>query len=153
MRFWKSKWINQERYKFNKSNELHFDFISKGRKGEILKRVTFHEIPDHGFYNMGLWDVDTITGEIDYYSITDNGDRDIVLATVSDICDAFFELYPQYTIYFKGTTASRTRLYQMAINHYFDEISEKFHILGELEDKMTRFAKNNNYQSFLILKK
>jgi hypothetical protein len=41
----------------------------------------------------------------------------------------------------------------MAINHFYDELSERFHILGELDDKMARFKRNTNYKSFLILKK
>jgi hypothetical protein len=41
----------------------------------------------------------------------------------------------------------------MAINNLCDELSERFHILGELDDKMIRFKRNTNYKSFLILKK
>lgn len=145
--------MDHPKYKFSKSNELYFDFISEGWKGRVHKRVRFHEIPNYGFYNMGLCDIDPETGEENYNSNTNNGDRDTVLATVAEICEAFFEIYPQHTIYFKGTTDSRTRLYQMAINHYFYELELKFHILGELADKMTRFKKNTNYKSFLILKK
>ena len=102
---------------------------------------------------MGLGDLNPETGEVDYYSVSDNGDRNAVLATVSEVIESFFELYPSHTIYFKGTSISRTRLYQMAINHYYDELSVRFHILGELDDKMTRFKRNTNYKSFLILKK
>ena len=145
--------MDQQKYEFTKSNELYFDFISEGSQGKVYKRVRFHEIPNYGFYNMGLCDVDPETGNENYDNITNNGDRDTVLATVSEICDVFFELYPQHTIYIKGTTDSRTRLYQMAISHYFEELDLKFHILGELADKMTRFQKNTNYKSFLILKK
>jgi len=135
-----------------KTNELHFDFISVGKKGEIHKRVTFIEL-EYGFFNMGLGDLNPESAEVDYFSVSDNGDRNNILATVSEIIVSFFELYPSHTIYFKGTSRSRTRLYQMAINHFYDELSERFHILGELDDKMTRFKRNTNYKSFLILKK
>jgi hypothetical protein len=144
--------MDQPKYKYKRTNELHFDFASEGKKGRILKRVSFVEI-EYGFFNMGLGDVDDNTGQVNYISITDNGDRNKVLATVAEIVDELFTIYPQHTIYFKGTTESRTRLYQMAINHYLDELNSKFHILGELDDKMTRFIKNTNYKSFLILKK
>jgi len=144
--------MDQPKYEFKRTNELHFDFISVGKKGEIHKRVTFIEF-HYGFFNMGLGDLNLETAEVDYYSVTDNGDRNTVLATVSEIIESFFELYPSHTIYFKGTSNSRTRLYQMAINHFYDELSERFHILGELDDKMTRFKRNTNYKSFLILKK
>ncbi len=144
--------MEQPKYQFKRTNELHFDFESVGKKGTVRKRVTFIEF-EFGFFNMGLGDVDEITGEVDYLGITDNGDRDKVLATVTQIVEDIFISYPEHTIYFKGTTASRTRLYQIVINHYFAELTPKFHILGERDGKMTRFAKNTNYKSFLILKK
>ena len=144
--------MDQSKYEFRKTNELHFDFISVGKKGEIHKRVTFIEL-EYGFFNMGLGDLNPESTEVDYFSVSDNGDRNNILATVSEIIVSFFELYPSHTIYFKGTSRSRTRLYQMAINHFYDELSERFHILGELDDKMTRFKRNTNYKSFLILKK
>jgi len=114
--------------------------------------VSFIEF-EFGFFNMGLGDVDEQTGEVNYLPITDNGDRDKVLATVAEIVEELFKSYPEHTIYFKGTTSSRTRLYQMAINHYFDELNDKFHILGETDNKITQFIKNIKYESFLILKK
>ena len=144
--------MDQSKYEFRKTNELHFDFISVGKKGVIHKRVTFIEL-EYGFFNMGLGDLNPESAEVDYFSVSDNGDRNTILATVSEIIVSFFELYPSHTIYFKGTSRSRTRLYQMAINHFYDELSERFHILGELDDKMTRFKRNTNYKSFLILKK
>ena len=144
--------MDQPKYEFRRTNELHFDFISVGKKGEIYKRVTFIEL-EYGFFNMGLGDLNPESAEVDYFSVSDNGDRNTILATVSEIIVSFFELYPSHTIYFKGTSRSRTRLYQMAINHFYDELSERFHILGELDDKMTRFKRNTNYKSFLILKK
>lgn len=144
--------MDQPKYEFKRTNELHFDFVSVGKKGEIYKRVTFIEL-QFGFFNMGLGDLNPETGEVNFYSVSDNGDRNAVLATVSEIIESFFELYPTHTIYFKGTSKSRTRLYQMAINHFYDELTKRFHILGELDDKMTRFKKNTNYKSFLILKR
>ena len=144
--------MDQSKYEFRRTNELRFDFISVGKKGEIHKRVTFIEL-EYGFFNMGLGDLNPESTEVDYFSVSDNGDRNTILATVSEIIESFFELYPFHTIYFKGTSRSRTRLYQMAINHFYDELSERFHILGELDDKMTRFKRNTNYKSFLILKK
>jgi len=144
--------MDQSKYEFRRTNELRFDFISVGKKGEIHKRVTFIEL-EYGFFNMGLGDLNPESAEVDYFSVSDNGDRNNILATVSEIIVSFFELYPSHTIYFKGTSRSRTRLYQMAINHFYDELSERFHILGELDDKMTRFKRNTNYKSFLILKK
>ena len=121
--------MDQPKYEFRRPNERQFDFISVGKKGVIHKRVTFIEL-EYGFFNMGLGDLNPESAEIDYFSVSDNGDRNTILATVSEIIESFFELYPSHTIYFKGTSRSGTRLYQMAINHFYDELSERFHVLG-----------------------
>lgn len=59
-----------------------FDFISSGKNGEIAKRIEF--MPTHipGYFNLAFGDVDE-DGNIDDYSISDNGDRNKVLATVA----------------------------------------------------------------------
>ena len=52
-----------------------------------------------------------------------------------------------------GSTPSRTRLYQMGISRYFDEILELFMISGLLENHWGEFEADNNYQAFLVKRK
>ena len=62
-----------------------FDFISTGRNGDILKRVAFTKTEQDKVYNLALGDVDE-DNEINDYAVTDNGDRNKVIATVAAIC-------------------------------------------------------------------
>jgi hypothetical protein len=70
-----------------------FDFISTGRNGDILKRVAFTKTEMDGVYNLVLGDVHE-GNEIDDYAITDNGDRNKVLATVASIVEAYTRRFP-----------------------------------------------------------
>ena len=49
-------------------------------------------------------------------TISNNGDAEKILATVVAAVYAFYDQYPTVWILLTGSTASRTRLYQMAIN-------------------------------------
>lgn len=53
----------------------------------------------------------------------------------------------------KGSTKSRTRLYQIGINQMYEEIEEDFELFGDLEGEFERFRKNINYNSVIVLKK
>lgn len=131
-----------------------FEFISKGRYGPILKGVIFGltEVPE--VYNLSFGDLKK-DGSIDDHSISDNGDRNKILATVVKIVGLYTDRYPQRWIYFKGSTEVRTRLYRMAIGTNLEELLEKFEIYGELNDTKVfyPFQKNMSVSSFLIKRK
>ncbi len=73
------------------------------------------------------------TGEIDDLIITNNGDSEKVLITVVAAVYTFTETNKQSLIYLKGSTHSRTRLYQMGITKYWTEISKDFEVLIEVK--------------------
>jgi hypothetical protein len=85
--------------------------------------------------------------------VTDNQDREKVLATVASTIVAFTNLRPKAKIFIMGSSASRTRLYRMAINKYFYELSEIFDIQGIFNKKWLPFEKNIDYRAFLIIRK
>ena len=58
-----------------------FDFISTGKNGNILKRIAFTKTESDNVYNLVFGDVDN-DGEINDYSVSNNGDRNKILATV-----------------------------------------------------------------------
>jgi hypothetical protein len=93
------------------------------------------------------------TDKVNYDIITNNGDRDKILATVAASVHTFFSKYPDDAIHLTGNTPSRTRLYQMAIATHFDELSLDFHIFGKLNEKVLRFEKGVNYEAFFIILK
>jgi hypothetical protein len=127
-----------------------FKFISDGPKGKITKIVLYQPMNEIDLYNLALGDLDHNTGEIDFDSKTNNRDRNVILATVSETVYGFLFNRPYCSIHFRGSDTIRTRLYQMAISNYFDELSEDFEIQGKLKHELLRFKKGVNYEAFII---
>ncbi|MBK7808838.1 MAG: hypothetical protein IPJ51_21520 [Saprospiraceae bacterium] len=144
-----------ERYEIeNNVNSVYFEFISIGSKGSIVKVIKYTKINDEPLvYNLGFGDKNLTHETIDDKAVTNNGDTDRVLATVAFTIYAFYKEFPDANIYLSGSTTSRTRLYQININKFYDYISKDFIIYGELEQGFERFEKGVNYQGFFILKK
>ncbi|MCB9309829.1 MAG: hypothetical protein H6567_07225 [Lewinellaceae bacterium] len=113
----------------------------------------FQETTRENYVSLLMGDYDKHSGETDFLNVSNNGDRDKVLATIVDICYSYFELYPNHVITFTGANEARTRLYQMAISKYFDELALDFYIYGELNKATEPFRKNVNYSAFYILLK
>jgi hypothetical protein len=133
-------------------NFSRFDFVSNGKKGAIRKRVSFTFTDVENVYNLAFGDLGE-DGEIDDLSVSDNGDRNKVLATVSYIVEAYTNQYPDRLIYFEGSTESRTRLYRMAIGLYLEELSLRFEIYGRVDQQIIPFTKGLEVNGFLVTKK
>lgn len=135
---------------YSSTNET-YAFTSIGKYGSIKKLVRFTEFQQN-IFNLGFGDLNTFTDEVDDKIVSDNGDMKTVLATVVSIIETFFGKNPTAFIYFKGSSQSRTRLYQIAINLYFDEFSTIFEVFGLINDEPEPFQKNKYYESFLVRK-
>jgi hypothetical protein len=131
-----------------------FEFISEGHNGRILKRIEFTSTQWSGVYNLAFGDVKT-NGELDDLKISNNGDRNKILATVLRVVDTYTKKYPERWLYFRGSTEDRTRLYRIAIGLHFEELAEKFEILADLNGDwdFVRFYKGLNVKAFLIKRK
>jgi hypothetical protein len=90
-----------------------FDFMSVGTNGDILKRIIF--MPVRSEMCMLVFGNDSADGEIDDLTISDNGDRNKILATIVNMVNLYTIRYPSRLIYFVGSTPARTRLYRMVI--------------------------------------
>lgn len=144
--------MNQPTYNVVYSqSEKQYTFKSIGKHGNILKVVKFVEFQDN-VYNLGFGDFDPHKNQIDDTTVTDNGDMTKVLATVVSIIAEFLSENSSAHVFFEGSTKSRTRLYQIAINRYYDEFSQTFEIFGLDGDNFETFKKNKSYESFLIRK-
>ena len=71
---------------------------------------------------------------------------------------SFWTEYPHAYIFFVGSIPEgekprRTRLYQMKINRYFDDISAIVNVAGFAENGWETFSKDKNYEAFLISQK
>ncbi len=129
-----------------------FDFVSAGRFGNIPKRIEFMRTEIDNHYNLAFGDVDE-DGNIDDYSISDNGDRNTILATVAFTVDIYLAKYPDRLVYFRGSTQERTRLYRMAVGLNIDELSLKFEIFAEQKNGFVPFQKNMEVLGILVKKK
>jgi hypothetical protein len=130
-----------------------FEFYSQGPRGNILKRVAYTPTTISNLWQLVMGDYNTETDEIDFLNVTNNNDREKVLATVGSTLYSFFDKMPQVMVYARGSTNSRTRLYQIGINSMYEQIIQDFEVYGELDGEFERFSKNKNYNSFIVIKK
>ena len=128
------------------------DFVSIGKNGIIPKRIYFTATDMENVYNLAFGDIDE-HGEIDDYRISDNGDRNKILATVYSVIDDYTIKFPERLIIFSGSTKERTRLYRMAVGINLEELSRKFDIYAYLNNELVLFCKNMEVNAFLIKRK
>jgi hypothetical protein len=147
--------MKYETYEGAVANDLSsFDFTSIGRKGRVKKRILFMSTNKSDLFNLAMGDVTDDGDKFDDKVVTDNGDRDKILATIAKAVSLYTERYPERSIYFRGNTEARTRLYRMAIATHIGELSERFVIYGELADwDLQPFAVGMPYRAFLIQRK
>lgn len=141
-------------YSFRQSEDsTQYFFESIGHKGIIQKSVAITATDLKQVYNLGLGDYNPITGVIDDLSVSDNGDTAKILATIFQIANLFLIQHPDHFLLFAGNTPARNRLYRMAINHEFPELSQDFSLFGYRNDSWEAFDSSCHYEFFLIGKK
>jgi hypothetical protein len=148
-------YVNLKRYEFAFSDDrLEYYFDSIGPKGVIRKVVRFRQDEDSNpIYSLGFGDLDLKTGHADDSVKSNNGDRNIVMATIASIALDFNRIYPDSVIYARGSIKAKTRLYQMAINSHFAEISLMFDVFGHIHGAWEDFRRGVNYEALYIKKK
>src|SRR3954468_8999771 len=88
-----------------------YEFESVGPKGKFTKVVRFNRMERNDIYNLAFGDFNEKTGEIDDFAISDNNDREKILATVAKTVIAFTQTRPEVMVFATGSTGARTRLY------------------------------------------
>jgi hypothetical protein len=141
-----------ERYEYTKSKIFgQFYFYSDGPKGRIQKIVRYRHFGRfNGFhyFNVGFGDIDPKSGKVNDLIVTDNKDREKVLATIAATAMEFTHTTRKCRLIVRGSTPARTRLYQMKIAAYHPEISILFDIQGYSGAQWERFKTGKNYLSF-----
>lgn len=132
-----------------------FFFESEGPKGKIKKKVVFtaQNSIDGTYFNIAFGDVDEATGDINDLSISNNQDREKILATVATAVLLFLDKFPYTTVYATGSTPARTRLYQMSISTNFHLIEPHLEIFGFARGQWEKFSRAERYAAFLAVKK
>jgi hypothetical protein len=131
-----------------------FKFVSIGKKGAIPKCIFFEPTAIPYVYNLAFGNL-LDNGGIDDTSVSDNGDRNKILATLAKVIFQYTFKYPERKIYFRGSSKERTRLYRMAVGINLEELSKSFEIYAEVEDEeeFVPFCKDMEINAFLIKRK
>ncbi len=142
--------MNIERYSVVTDDEhLIYEFLSQGPNGTIKKVVSYLEI-DRNVFNLAFGDWDETEQRINDQIRSNNDDRDKVLATVALTVIDFINHHPGATLFAKGSTPARTRLYQIGITNNWNEIGQLFDIEGFYEGSWEPFEKGKNYHAFIL---
>ncbi len=137
-----------------------FEFKSNGKDGITRKAVKYTATANPVIYNLSFGDVIGINRDgillVDDTAVS--GDRDMVLNTVAGTIIEFTARNPDIYVIFRGSTASRTRLYRRAMTIHYEEISKRFNIFGviKMEDgtlERTRFDSCVSCYAYLIKRK
>lgn len=126
-----------------------FEFDSVGIQN-IRKIILYDKTDIPNFYNLSLGDT-LPDGKVSFTSISNNGDRDKVIATVIQTLLYFFDIYPDSYVLFSGSTPERTRLYQIIIARELTYATATFYFWGMDEaGNIQPFIKNKSYIGFII---
>jgi hypothetical protein len=144
--------MKQESYTFTKEEgDTTYEFVSNGPKGKIRKTIVYQQVSDQGdTYNLAFGDLNEKTRTIDDLTTSNNSDTQKVLVTVAKTLLDFMNDHPNAVIFATGSTPSRTRLYQMGISKFYDEIQDKFNIEGYSNSTWRPFKRGKNYEAFLL---
>lgn len=134
------------------SREFRFGFQSEGPKGSIRKIVIYRSLLlfPYPVFNLGFGDWNEDQDRFDDTVVSNNQDMEKVLTTVVATVIALLNHYPDASIYAEGSTAARTRLYQIKIVTHLTEILQDFSVEGYHQEKWQPFQRGINYQAFLI---
>ena len=116
-------------------------------------RFKFNRTEIENVFNLGFGDEDLKTGILDDKVISDNGDFEKILATLTATVYAFTKKKPNSVIIIRGVNKARVRLYQIGISKYFEKIYEDFEVFGLTETGWQPFIRNTRYRGFLIQRK
>jgi len=126
--------MDLEYYEFEQVDEFAYRFFNKGPKGTFEMRVSFRRISKDA-YHLGFGVFEPKKQWLDDQIELRNGDTQKILATVANTALAFLEEHPTCYIYATGSTAARTRLYQMGINRILPELSDQYAISGLIVER------------------
>jgi len=148
--------MNLNHYNCLISNDsLNYLFCSEGPNGKIRKAILFNlvSLPNTSYYNLSFGDLNE-SGELDDFVTSNNHDTEKVLATVAHAVVIFTNKYPDAVVFVEGSTASRTRRYQMGINKFWKEIEPVFKVFGYTEGNgFEPFKPGINYSAFAAKRK
>jgi hypothetical protein len=122
-----------------------YSFWSNGPNGMILKVVVYSQIKKN-VYNLGFGDWDDFRSKINDTARSNNDDMDKVLATVGSTILDFMKRRPFAIVEVEGSTAARTRLYQMKVARHLNDVKHLFKVKGWYSGRWQPFVSGRNYK-------
>lgn len=147
--------MNNDHYLLTGDEEFPvYYFFSEGSRGSIKKAV-FFQLIDVGqkLYNLAFGDWDDFTNSLDDQVRSDNRDTQKVLNTVAIAVIDFMSKNSEAKLIAKGSTESRTRLYQMNILRNLQDISKDYDVQGFKNGHWEPFKNGINYGAFLLTRR
>ncbi|HRH47749.1 MAG TPA: hypothetical protein PLP23_03285 [Panacibacter sp.] len=151
--------MQSQPYSYDRKYSTRYTFISKGKKGVIVKIVEFTPTSVKNVLNLGFGDL-LSDGSVDDTANSNNGDIIKVLATVISIVEDFTAEYPDIKIVFAGSTVRRTELYHRILKMYYTGFKKEFIITALKDDGNESYSEvlfepgsNNKYVAFFIKRK
>lgn len=148
--------MNLERYPYAVSaSGLIYTFESIGPKG-IIHKIVRYDLQNAGgrsFLNLVFGNGAVETDKIDTASVTNNGGRARLLATVAATVVEVTNRFPDLMVYAKGSTAARTRLYQMGIFAHWEFVTPVFEVFAFKNGDWQEAKRHVNYDAFVVRKR
>jgi hypothetical protein len=132
-------------YSYDRHYATRYTFVSKGRKGAILKAVQFTQTSVKNILNLSFGDLQP-DGRIDDTVNTNNNDIIKVIATVIDIVNDFTSENPGIRIVFTGSSQTRTSMYFRILKMYRDAFSKTYVITGLVKDGNPRLTGGQSFK-------
>jgi hypothetical protein len=126
-----------------------FQFISEGPRGRIAKQIQFTLLFKPRIYMLQLGDINEYGG-FDRSAISNNGDKNRILATVIQAIEVFTTRYPDRSIRIWSLSAERSRLFQIAISKNFQQLSTKFTVQTMAREGFLLFRKDIDKTDFVL---
>lgn len=148
--------MNLERYEYSVNHRLlSFEFYSEGPNGRIKKVIQFTPVNVDGttYFHIAFGDLNSDDKTLDDLVISNNGDRNKILATVAHVILDFTEEFPDMMVFARGSTPARTRLYQMGLTNNWLEVEKLLTVLGYANDQWEPFQKDVHYEALMIIRK
>jgi hypothetical protein len=151
--------MNHPYYDYEASSDAFtFQFFSQG-KITVLMQVAYTETPSgrlpqyDPIYNLALLAFDTSLARFSDKLEVNNGDMPLIFATVTQTLRYFSFYYPSASIIFTGSNQQRTRVYDLLVKRYREELSTYYNVLGFREGSWEKIDSHYKYEGFLLLPK
>ncbi|MCF0039972.1 DUF6934 family protein [Dyadobacter fanqingshengii] len=157
--------MKAEKYHVKQLGAHIYQFYSNGVRGNF-EMIIMYSPHGNNTFNLGFGVWDEALQNVDDSIELRNGDTDKILATVAQTTLNFLDENPTNSVYARGSSASRTRKYQMGISNFLSYLEINYTIQGFVATKnldntligtfpnwygeWQRFRSGVNYDAFLL---